>query len=109
MAQYVYLNHYHQSGTLAISNMVFVQIAERATNKIAGAKVVESTRFSIFKPISVVIRKGFVTVDVAVTLDKKSAINAICLAIQEEIASSLTAFTEMIPFRINVKVAKVNA
>ncbi len=110
MAQYVYLNHYSKAGTLAISNYVFYQIAEQATNKVRGAKVTaQSSKFQIFKPISIRISKGLVSVSVAVTLSKSSHINAVCLAIQEEIASNLTAFTEMIPFQIHVKVVHVTA
>jgi uncharacterized alkaline shock family protein YloU len=48
-----------------------------------------------------------VTVSVTVSLNKSANINAVCLAIQEEIASSLTAFTEMVPFRIDIKVANL--
>jgi uncharacterized alkaline shock family protein YloU len=110
MAQYVYLNHYSKTGTLAISNYVFYQIAEQATNKVRGAKVSAATsKFQIFKPISIKILKGMVSVSVAVTISKASQINAICLAIQEEIASSLTAFTDMVPFQIHVKVVQVTA
>lgn len=110
MAQYVYLNHYAKTGSLAISNFVFYQIAEQATNKVRGAKVSSgSSKFQVFKPISIKISKGLVSVAVSVTISKASQINAICLAIQEEIASSLTAFTEMVPFQIHVKVVNVTA
>jgi uncharacterized alkaline shock family protein YloU len=44
---------------------------------------------------------------VTVSLNKSANINSVCLAIQEEIASSLSAFTEMVPFRIDIKVANL--
>ncbi|MEY3431392.1 MAG: Asp23 family, cell envelope-related function [Bacillota bacterium] len=108
MAQYVRINNYSKLGDLNLSYQVFYQIAEYATNKVRGAKVSSKTsRFNIFKPISVNIKKGLVTVAVTVSLNKNANINALCLAIQEEIASSLSAFTEMVPFRIDVKVANL--
>jgi uncharacterized alkaline shock family protein YloU len=108
MAQYVRINNYSKLGGMNLSYQVFYQIAEHATNKVRGAKVSNPTsRFNIFKPISVKINKGLVTVFVTVSLNKSANINAVCLAIQEEIASSLTAFTEMVPFRIDIKVANL--
>jgi uncharacterized alkaline shock family protein YloU len=110
MAQYVRINNYSKLGEMNISHQVFYQLAEFATNKVRGAKVTKNTsRFQIFKPISVRIQKGLVTVSVTVSIHKSANINAVCLAIQEEIASSLSAFTEMIPFRIDVKVANLSA
>jgi uncharacterized alkaline shock family protein YloU len=108
MAQYVTINNYSKLGGMNISHQVFYQIAEYATNKVRGAKVsAQTSRFQIFKPISVRINKGLVTVFVTVSLSKNVNIKAVCLAIQEEIGSSLTAFTEMVPFRIDVKVANL--
>jgi uncharacterized alkaline shock family protein YloU len=108
MAQYVRINNYSKLGEMNISHHVFYQIAELATNKVRGAKVkTKSSRFDIFKPISVSINKGLVNVSVAVSLSKNANINEVCLAIQEEIASSLSALTEMVPFRIDVKVANL--
>lgn len=109
MSQYVKINNYSKLGSMNVSYQVFYQIAELATNKIRGAKVsAKQSRFQIFKPISVKIDKGLVRVSVSVSLHKSANINAVCLAIQEEIASSLSAFTEMVPFSINVKVANLN-
>jgi uncharacterized alkaline shock family protein YloU len=110
MAQYVYINNYSKLGTMAISHFVFYQIAEHATNKIRGAKVkASSSRFNMFRPIQVSIHKGLVTVGVTVSLSKQVNLQYVTEKIQEEIASALSLYTEMVPFRIDVKVANISA
>jgi uncharacterized alkaline shock family protein YloU len=108
MAQYVFINNYTKNGDLAISHHVFYQIAEEATNKIQGVEVKsKKSAFQLFKPISIGIKKGLVTVQVSVHVDKTVNINQVCLKIQEEVASALSAYTEMVPFKIDVKVANL--
>ena len=109
MAQYVYINNYTKNGDLAISYHVFYQIAEHAANKVKDAEVKSKANpFQIFKPISISIKKGLVTVQLSVNIKRTANITQVSLAIQEEIANSLSAYTEMIPFKIDVKVANLN-
>jgi uncharacterized alkaline shock family protein YloU len=89
---------------------VFYQIAETATNKVKGASVSHQSKSLIFllqKPIQVEISKGLVNVKVSVNISKTANINQICLAIQEEVATALSTMTELVPFKIDIKVANI--
>jgi len=109
MAQYVYIDNYNNLGKIGISNHVFYQIAETATIKVKGASVNQSKSllFLLQNPIQITISKGLVNVKVAVNISKKADINKICLLIQEEVATALTSLTELVPFRIDIKVANI--
>jgi len=109
MAQYVYIDNYNNLGTIGISNHVFYQIAETATNKVNGASVNQSKSliFLLQNPIQITISKGLVNVKVAVNISKNTDINKVCLLIQEEVATALTSLTELVPFRIDIKVANI--
>ncbi len=110
MAQYVYIDNYSNLGSMGISNHVFYQIAETATNKVKGASVSHQSKSLIFllqKPIQVEISKGLVNVNVSVNISKTANINQICLAIQEEVATALSTMTELVPFKIDIKVANI--
>jgi uncharacterized alkaline shock family protein YloU len=111
MADFVKINNYSKLGMLGISNFVFYQIAETATNKVKGVAVSPNKTFLflVSKPISISIKKGLVTVFVSVVISKASNVNKVCLNIQEEIASSLSALTETVPFKIDIKVDNILA
>ncbi len=110
MAQYVYIDNYTKLGSMGISNHVFYQIAETATNKVKGAMVSHQNKpllFLLQKPIQITISKGLVNVKVWVNIAKTANIHEVCLMIQEEVATSLSAMTELVPFKIDIKVANV--
>lgn len=109
MAQFVLIENYSKLGTLGISNHVFYQIAETATNKIKGVSVSENKSFLFFisKPISISIRKGLVKVFISVVISKNTNVNKVSLLIQEEIGSALSAYTETVPFRIDIKIDNI--
>ncbi len=110
MAQYVYIDNYSNIGDMGISNHVFYQIAETATNKVKGAMVSHQNKSLLFllqNPIQITISKGLVTVKVSVNIAKAANINKICLSIQEEVATALSMMTELVPFRIDIKVANI--
>jgi uncharacterized alkaline shock family protein YloU len=109
MAQYVYIDNYSNLGSMGISNHVFYQIAQTATNNVKGATISANKLLMFFlqKPLSIRISKGLVTVKLEVSLSKEANINDVCLKIQEEVATALSSMTELVPFKINVKVAEI--
>ncbi|HMM00642.1 MAG: Asp23/Gls24 family envelope stress response protein [Bacilli bacterium] len=111
MAQYVYIQNYTRNGLMGISHVVFDQIAEIATNNVAGAKVREpiKTVFSLHKPIQCSIRNGLVDVKIYVNIDRNVVnVSEVATRIQEEVANALTSMTELIPFKINVEISSIS-
>lgn len=118
MADYVNIENYSKNGKLAISRRVFEKIATDATNNVTGAKVksregknkkgISKVVFDLFKPIKIAFKSnGQVDVNIDITLSKGSNASEVCLKIQEEVSNALLAYTESVPFRINIKVAEV--
>lgn len=109
MAQYVYIQNYTRNGLMGISHVVFDQIAETATNNVAGAKVRApvKTVFSLHKPIQCLIKNGLVDMKISVVIAKGVNVSEVATKIQEEVANALSSMTELIPFKINVEVSDI--
>ena len=107
MAEYVYIQNYNKQGMMGISYQVFDQIAEIATNEVAGATVSRKKRYSLFQPVKCTIRNGEVTVKISVKVAPKTNVKEVAREVQENVATSLTQMTELIPFNINVEVIDV--
>lgn len=110
MAQYVYIENYNKLGTMALSKTVFEQIVHIVTdnvmNQSSGAKAGKK-RITLNSPARVMIRNGQVLVNVDVTIAEGENAHLLSKSLQEEIANALTAQTEIVPFRIDIRVAKV--
>lgn len=109
MAQYVYIENYNKLGTMALSKDVFEQIVHIVTDNIMNQSSSKNNkkRISLNSPARVQIRNGQVLVNVDVTISNGENVAQMCKILQEEIANALTAQTEMIPFRIDIKVSNI--
>ena len=108
MAEYVYIQNYNKKGTMRISHHVFDQIAEIATNEVAGATVSRrKKRYSLFKPVQCTIRNGMVTVKISVKVTPHTNVQDVAREVQENVATQLNLMTELIPFNISVEVIDV--
>lgn len=111
MADYVYIKDYSKNGNIAISRRIFEEIALDAVKHVSGASVSEKKKsklssFSLFNPVKVTFHKnGQVEISISIVLSKGVNASKVCLNIQEEVSSSLLAYTESVPFSIEVKVA----
>ncbi len=114
MADYIYIKNCSVNGQIAISRRVFEDLALEATNHVLGSKgsaVKGKNRLlaKLYHPVKVTFHSnGQVEIKVAITIKKGVDASNICLAIQEEIAQSLLAYTESVPFSIQVKVASIS-
>ncbi len=109
MAEYVYIQNYNKKGVMGISYLVFDQIAQIATNEVAGATVQEKkNRYSLFKPVKCTIRNGEVSVKIIVKISPDSDSDEVKKEIQTNVETSLTQMTELIPFNIIVEVVGAN-
>ena len=107
MADYVKINPNSKNGDLMISRSVFESIATNATNKVQGASVAKRS-FKLSKPVQAIFQSnGRVKIAVSINLKKGENANEICLKIQERIASVLMAYTESVPFDIQVNIAEI--
>lgn len=105
-------------GKIAISRSIFEKIATNATNEVIGAKVdnkiktknqtINKVLASWFKPVRVTFRKnGDVDVDIAISLSKNASAEKVSLAIQEKVTNAMLAYTENVPFKINIEIIRV--
>ena len=109
MEEYVYIPNYTRNGVMGITNHVFEQIAEIATNQVKGTETfTRKSTFFVHRPASCEIKNGLVTVKIYVVIAAEANINEVCLNIQENVANSLAMMTELIPFKIGVEVVNVN-
>lgn len=117
MSDYVYISNYQKNGRLAISRRVFEELSNEAVARVSEASLakkgsgkskVEKLYFKLYRPVVVTFHKnGQVEVKVSITIKKGANAEATCLRVQEEIAASLLAYTESIPFNVNIKIAKI--
>lgn len=109
MADYITINHEAKNGDLAISRTVFEQLASEAVARISGASIAgKKHRISLTKPVQATFQKnGKVKIGVSINIKKGTNIKDICLKIQEEITTLLMAYTESIPFDVQINVAEI--
>lgn len=110
MAEYVFIQNYSRNGKMGISNNVFDQIAEIATNTVKGASVRKSKskqHYQLHKPITSSIKNGLVEVKIDVIMKKGVNVRDVSIKIQEEVASALSMMTEIVPFKILVEVSGI--
>ncbi len=111
-ADYAYINNYKNLGKLGIHRRVFEAIALQATNEVEGANVFKkNSGHSVFRlknDISCLYRKdGKVDIKIPVVIRKNCDVNAICIKIQETVATYLMSMCEMVPFKITVNIAAI--
>ncbi len=114
MADYVYIKNNSKDGEIALSRRVFEDLAVDATNRVLGASVSKNKSKNklldkLYQPVKVTFHKNG-QVEIKVTITMKKGLNAekVCLAIQEEIAQSLLAYAESVPFEIQIKIAAIS-
>ena len=112
MADYVYIKNYSKDGEIAISRRVFEQLATDAVERVSGASIngkgKKKSIFSLHNPVKVIFHhNGQVEIFISITIKKGENANQVCLSIQEEVAQSLLAYTESVPFNIQLKVASI--
>lgn len=107
MAQYVYIENYNKLGTMAFSKTVFEQIVHIVTDNVMNQSSTSKKRITLNSPARITIRNGQVLVNVDVTIAKGENVAMLCKSLQEEIANALTAQTEMVPFRVDIRVVNV--
>ena len=112
MADYVYIKNYSKDGELAIHRHVFEDLASDAVERVGAQITQRGSRkrlFKLFNPVKVVFHNnGQVEIVIPITLKKGVNAKEICTAIQEEVAQSLLAYTESVPFSINLKVTSID-
>ncbi|MCR5333063.1 MAG: Asp23/Gls24 family envelope stress response protein [Bacilli bacterium] len=112
MADYVYIKNYSKNGELAIHRHVFEDLAGAAVERV-GAQITKKgskrRQFKLFNPIKVIFHdNGQVEIVIPITLKKGVNAKQICEAIQAEVAESLLAYTESVPFSIHLKVTSID-
>jgi len=113
MADYVNIKNYSKDGEIAISRKVFEVLATEATDKVLGAsvsKVKSKNKILVwlYHPVKVTFhRNGQVEIKISIALKKEANAKSVSLAIQEEVAHSLLAYTESVPFDVQIRVASV--
>ena len=107
--KYVYIENYNKFGTMALSKDVFETIVHIVTDNVMNHQKNKDSkkRISLNGPAKVSIRNGQVHVQVHVIVAKDQNVSQICGDLQEEIATTLRAQTELVPFRIDIKVDNV--
>ena len=110
MADYLYIKSYSKDGDIALSRHVFEDLANDAVERIAGVKIFDKEyskrrTFNMFNPVRVVFHKnGQVEIVIDITLKKGADKQKVVDAIKEEVELSLLAYTESVPFDININV-----
>ena len=111
MADYLRIQTHSKQGTLGISRKVFEFLATDATNRVQGVTVSKAKKiksFTLSNPVKVSFRKdGKVEIEISVNLKKGTNASQICSTIQEQVANVLSAYTESVPFDIDVKIADI--
>ena len=113
MADYVYIKNYSKDGEIAISRRVFEQLSTDAVERVSGASVSTKGKksngiFNLHNPVKVVFHhNGQVEIFISINIKKGENANKVCLAIQEEVAQSLLAYAESVPFNIQIKIAAI--
>lgn len=113
MADFVYIKNYSKDGEIAISRRVFEQLATDAVERVGGATISGKGKrshsvFNLHNPVKVIFHhNGQVEIFISINIKKGENANKVCLAIQEEVAQSLLAYAEAVPFNIQIKIAAI--
>lgn len=113
MSDYVYIKNFSNDGDIAISRRIFEDLATEATNKVIGASISElktksKILFKLYHPVKVLFHSnGQVEIKISITLNKGANAKDVCMKIQQGVADSLMAYTESVPFDIQIKVASI--
>lgn len=114
MADYIKVQNYSKLGESYISRTIFEKLATEAVKNVEGVSLKYHTNkknskliAELYRPIKIYFhRSGKVDVDIAISLKKGAKAEKVCMTIQEEVSNVLLAYTESVPFNINVKVAE---
>lgn len=107
MADYVKINPNSKTGDLMISRAVFESLATEATNRVQGVSVAKGN-FKLSKPVQAIFQKnGRVKIAVSINLKKEANANEVCVKIQESVASVLMAYTESVPFDVQINIVEI--
>ena len=110
---YVVISGHTKKGDIHISRTIVEKIVGDAVNNILGVSIQEfkpKSKFlaSLFGPIRITFhRNGEVEVNIDISLKKGVNAEEVCLNIQEEVSNALMAYTESVPFAINIKVVEI--
>lgn len=108
MADFIVINKHSTIGDLAMSRKIFAKIADKAVGKVFGAEVALAKKAKVTSPTEVTFKNdGKVMIEVSITLKKDANPEDVCLKIQEEIARELEAYTESVPFEIEISIVDV--
>ncbi len=109
MAQYIFIDNYNKFGTMALSRTIFEQIVHTVVDNVINHSNTngEKKRLILNSPAKVTIKNNQVFIRVDVTISAHENVSSICRTLQEEIAAALTAQTELVPFRIDIKVSNI--
>lgn len=107
MADYYKIQSLSKKGDISLSRKVFEQIASDAASRVNGASVSKKEKFRLSPVVVTFHKNGKVEVSISISLSKQANIGETCKKIQEEVASSLMAYAESIPYDIQIKVASI--
>ncbi len=104
MAEYIYLNDYSSRGRLAISAKVYDQLVDEALSNLGiSTSLHRNSVVKLSKPVYTTIRKGIIHVWLSIDITKGTNIQEISKKIEDEIARLFNAYTDQVPFDVNVK------
>lgn len=107
MADYVKTNPNSKKGDLMISRQVFESLATEAVNRVKGVALAKKS-FKLSKPVQAIFqRNGRVKIAISINVDKSANANDVCVKIEESVANILMAYTESVPFDVNINILEI--
>ncbi|MCD8203683.1 MAG: hypothetical protein LUB56_00965 [Coprobacillus sp.] len=104
MAEYIYLNDYSTKGKVAISAKVYDQLVDEALSNLGITTSLHHNSVArLTKPVYTTIKKGIIHVWLEVDITKGTNIQEVSKRIEDEIARLFNAYTDQVPFDVNVK------
>ncbi len=104
MAEYVYLNDYSSKGKLGISAKVYDGLVDKALKTLGISTTLKKNKEArLTKPVYTTIKNGIIHVWLSVDVTRGTDIQELSKKIEDEIAREFKAYTDQVPFDVNVK------
>ncbi|MCD8204914.1 MAG: hypothetical protein LUC16_03725 [Coprobacillus sp.] len=104
MAEYVYINEYSSRGKLAISARVYDGLVDKALKSLDITTTLKKNKEArLTKPVYTTIKNGIIHVWLCVDVTRGTNIQELSKKIEDEIAGQFKAYTDQVPFDVNVK------
>lgn len=112
MAEFIYIDNFSKTGKMAISLRVFEEIIKKALGNLPDISLSQkSTKkkqlIFLHKPVETTIKRGIVHTSVSVDIKNNITPHDACSIIQNEITRTFLAFTDQVPFDVQVRVESI--